>query len=120
MYLIVRRIVQPIQESTPHHLAESLDINTPNLWSDNIQSVVDNFRTKLQQWTTVFCPVCSRIFSFYRKKNNAMCGHCREAAKNGKVSKFGAQNDMDPGPVPLVKVKILTLDSTGTRKSQFT
>jgi hypothetical protein len=49
-----------------------------------------------------------------------MCGHCREAAKNGKVSKFGAQNDMDPGPVPLVKVKILTLDSTGTRKSQFT
>jgi hypothetical protein len=112
LYLIVRRIVPRIRESTPQNLEESLDINTPNLWPNNIQSVVNKFRRKLQQWTTAFCPVCSRIFSFYRKKNSAMCGHCCEAAKNGKVSKFGAQNDMDPGPVPLVKVKILTLDST--------
>ena len=113
MYLIIRHpIVQPIRDSTPQHLEESLDINTPNLWSNKIQSVVNKFRTKLQKWTTAFCPVCSRIFSFYRKKNSAMCGHCQEAAKNGKVSKFGAQNDMDPGPVPFVKVKILTLDST--------
>ena len=91
--------VQPsLQEDYEVQQQQGLNMNSPNIWPDVIQSVVDTFRNKLQQWATIFCPICCRIFPFYRKKITIQCSHCQQA-RNGKVSKYSADNDMDPGPV---------------------
>lgn len=73
------------------------DLNSPNIWDEHCQRAVNQFREELQQWHCIPCEVCNRILPFYRKTRRDLhrCSHC----VNATPSKFGAENDMDPGTV---------------------
>ena len=75
------------------------DLNSANIWSVEAQQQLDAFRTELSSWHYGPCEVCNRFLPFYQKnrREHTKCSHCRSAV----VSKFGPENDMDPGPVYL-------------------
>ena len=87
-------LVQPI-------ISPLVDFTAPNLWTNATQRVIDDFRYNLQQWTMSFCPTCSRVHPFPQAGQLVECRHCKSQRDRGKVSKFGAVNDMDPGTVTL-------------------
>ena len=70
-----------------------------HIWDPQCQRVVDEFRITLEGWHYGTCDVSNHFLSFYRKtrRNVMKCSHC----PNAVVSKFGAQNGMDPGSITL-------------------
>jgi len=76
-----------------------VNLDSPNLWDPDVQRTVDNFREKLRRWRLSFCPTCLRIHPFYQIRQTVECGHCAGQRRKGKISKYGADNDMDPGVV---------------------
>jgi hypothetical protein len=95
---------QPVEQPSLSPQSDVL-LESPSIWTDTIQTMVDSFRGKLKQWRIQYCAVCSRMYLFNRLNKPEICSHCAQQARNGKVSKFGGENDMDPGIViPLIKL----------------
>jgi hypothetical protein len=78
---------------------EDMNIFSPDIWTNEIQSIVDEWRQKLLDCTLTSCPVCKRInLNFFSGQSpTTPCHHCRSVNQ----SKFSGGNDMDPGEVYL-------------------
>lgn len=89
----------PLPAPLPPVNPDLVDFTSSDLWNDATQNVVNDFRVNLQQWTVSFCPTCLRIHPFSQSRQVAECGHCKAQRMKGLPSRFGAENDMDPGLV---------------------
>jgi len=98
-----RSSVQPrrwrLDQPSPHNSEPLIDFSKPELWNERTQQIVDEFRVKLENFRLHICPTCSRFQSFNRHTTSEECGHCASQRRKGKISRFGAANDMDPGKV---------------------
>jgi hypothetical protein len=89
-----------------------VEFTSPHLWNEPTQSVINTFRLNLQQWTVSYCQTCLRVQPFSRTSQVLVeCRHCKNQRDKGKVSHFGAGNDMDPGPVHPFSVVLIILDT---------
>jgi len=77
-----------------------VEFTFPQLWNEATQSVINNFRFNLQQWTISYCQMCLRVQPFSCTRQVLVeCSHCKSQRSKQKVSHFGANNDVDPRPV---------------------
>ncbi|CAG8821279.1 5323_t:CDS:1, partial [Racocetra fulgida] len=61
------------------------------------QELLRKFRTKINKFQCILCPVCNERFLSIVLVNN-MCRQCN--AKITLLKKFSAENNMDPGKIP--------------------
>jgi len=76
-----------------------VDFALPHMWSDSVERVVSKFRDTLQQIVYSACPTCLRFHQFSQPWQVNHCAHCKKQRRLGRKSRFGGDNDMDPGPV---------------------
>jgi hypothetical protein len=97
-YLRESGLSQP--DVPPQHIAApAIDFCSPDLWTEATQKIIDDFPTNLQRWTISYCLTCSRTHPFSQSQQLHECRHCILQRRKGMVSKFGMENDMDPGLV---------------------
>jgi len=77
--------------------SSQLDFSKSELWTDRTQRLVDGFRSDLEVCQLRICQKCNRILPEFFSSDSAEqeCHLC----KNTEFSRFGADNNMDPGEV---------------------
>jgi len=76
-----------------------MDMTKSELWNEQTQRTVDDFRLNLQNCRLRICTTCSQFQSFHQISRTDECGHCAAQRRKGNISHFSVANDMDPGHV---------------------
>ena len=74
------------------------------MWDRATQCIVDNFRSELEGCQLQVCPTCKRFQPNFLGRGTtgpgpAKCSHCTKRQSDSGKSRFGVDDNMDPGEV---------------------